>query len=101
MPLILDAYNVLYFGYVLPEKYALLTAPQLGQLLDRLNFHPGPIFIVCDGTPKPIEDQSLELGRSRLIYSGKGREADDVIDELIEREPHRKATTVVSNDRFV
>lgn len=99
--LILDAYNVLYFGYVLPERYALLTAPQLGQLLDRLNFHPGPIYIVCDGTPKPIEDQSLELGRSRLIYSGKGREADDVIDELVDREPHRKQTTVVSNDRFV
>ena len=101
MPLILDAYNVLYFGYVLPKKYALLTAPQVGQLLDRLNFHPGPIYIVCDGTPKPTEDQSLDLGRSRLIYSGKGREADDVIDEMIDREPHRKQTTVVSNDRFV
>ena len=101
MSLILDAYNVLHFSHVLPDRYALLTAPQLGQLLDRLNFHPGPIYIVCDGSPKPSEDQSLELGRSRLVYSGKGREADDVIDELVEREPHRKQTTVVSNDRFV
>ena len=100
MPLILDAYNVLHFGHVLPEKYALLSAPQLGQLLDRLNF-PGPIYIVCDGSPKPSEDQSLDMGRSRLIYSGPGREADDVIDEMIARETNRKQTVVVSNDHFV
>jgi predicted RNA-binding protein with PIN domain len=101
MSLILDAYNILHCAHVLPEPYALLSAPQLGQLLDRIGYHPGPIFVVCDGSPKPEENQSLELGRSRLVYSGPGKTADDVIEEMVSRAVDRRHTTVVSNDRHV
>lgn len=99
--LLLDAYNILHCAHVLPEPYALLSAPQLGQLLDRVGYHAGPIFVVCDGSPKPEEDQSLELGRSRLVYSGPGKTADDVIEAMVSRAVDRRHTTVVSNDRHV
>jgi predicted RNA-binding protein with PIN domain len=102
VPLLLDAYNILHCTHKLPGPYALLTAPQLGQLLDRIAYHPGPIYVVCDGSPKPDEAQNLDMGRSRLVYAGpRPRTADDVIEDLVERTTDRRNTTVVSNDRHV
>ena len=100
MPLIIDAYNVLHLSHLLPQRYAMISATQLAAMLDRLDFARG-IAVVCDGDPKPSEDQLLDTGQVRVLYSGKQRDADSIIEELIDDESAPRQLTVVSNDRRI
>ncbi|MBI1369919.1 MAG: hypothetical protein GC162_14850 [Planctomycetes bacterium] len=102
MSLILDAYNVLHCSHVLPERYASINALQLAAMLDRSNFDPGRLIVVCDGNPKPDEDLALcDIGRAELLHSGKSEEADDVIERLIDADTSPRKLTVVSNDHRI
>ena len=98
MSLFIDAYNVLHCSYVLPDAYAMITAPQLGQLIDRTGFYRGRVVIVCDGRPKPDEDMSLDLGAVELVHSGAGADADTIIERLVEADTAPREIVVVSND---
>ena len=98
MSLFIDAYNVLHCSYVLPEAYAMITAPQLGQLIDRTGLYRGRVVIVCDGRPKPDEDMDLDLGAVELIHSGPGTDADSIIEQLVASDAAPRKVVVVSND---
>ena len=55
MSIILDAYNVLHVTHMLPDRYAAVTAPQLGALIEHAGMTRGTIYVVCDGSKKPDE----------------------------------------------
>ncbi|MDH3584099.1 MAG: NYN domain-containing protein [Phycisphaerae bacterium] len=99
MSLILDAYNVLHCSHLLPDRHAMVSATGLCQLLDRSKLHAGRVTVVCDGRPKPQDELDADLGAVSLVYSGPKRSADDVIEDLIERDNSPRDLVVVSNDR--
>jgi len=101
MALIIDAYNVLHCTHVLPARYAMISATDLCRLLEHSRWAGRPIHVVCDGTRKPTEDDYE--GPVELIYAGDhpgaGRDADSVIEAIIESSDAPRDLTVVSNDR--
>ncbi len=96
MALLIDAYNVTHANYRLPERYEMSSASGLCRTLDRVR--KGRVVVVADGSPKPDDRASADTGGVQLIFSGKGREADDVIEDLIEREADPRNLIVVSSD---
>jgi uncharacterized protein len=113
MPLILDGYNVLHCSHVLPDKWSQVTAAGLCALIDRAGVSRGRASVVCDGTPSPALIKSLPepdtaggqmrygIGSVDLIYAGGGRDADSLIERMIEDENAPRSLIVVSNDRRV
>lgn len=99
--LILDAYNVLHCSHVLPERWAAIDAPELCRMIDRSTLHGGKAIVVCDGQPKPHERDFTATGPSSMIHSGKGREADDLIEDILEDAKNRRNILVISNDHRV
>jgi predicted RNA-binding protein with PIN domain len=56
--------------------------------------------VVFDGDPDPlIPGRDVSLGPLRVIFSGRGREADSVILELLGHLADPAGTTVVTSDR--
>lgn len=96
MALLIDAYNVTHADYRLPERYDLNSASGLCRTLDRVR--KGRVVVVADGSPKPDDRAAPDTGGVELIFSGKGREADDVIEDLIEAEADPRNLIVVSSD---
>jgi hypothetical protein len=97
--LILDAYNVLHHAHLLPAGHAKVSAVGMGRLIDQAGIHAGRIVVVCDGAPKPHERTDDPGPRAEVIHAGPGREADDVIERLIEQEANPRDMIVVSSDR--
>jgi len=100
MHYIIDAYNVLHCSHVLPERWAMVSAAGLCQMIDASGL-ASRAAVVCDGAPKPAELDFTPTGSARLIHSGADQEADDVIEQLIDRDPAPRELVVVSNDRRV
>lgn len=113
MSLIIDAYNVLHCTHVLPERWSGVSAAGLCQMIAQAGVRQGRAVVVCDGTPPG--DQMLAMADARaaygelrydfegveLLYAGGGRDADSVIEALIESEPAPRELVVVSNDKRV
>ena len=96
MSLLIDAYNVLFASPSLPERYDSGSAAALCRALDRVR--KGRVVVVADGGPKPDDRARADTGGVQLIFAGKGREADDVIEELIEAEADPRNLVLVSSD---
>jgi predicted RNA-binding protein with PIN domain len=101
MSIILDAYNVLFSSHVLPDRYAELTAPQLGSLVEHAGLTRGTIYVVCDGSRKPDEWADPAAVQVEVLYAGKDRDADSLIEQLIDDAPSGKDLVVVSNDNRI
>ena len=101
MPIILDAYNVLFATHVLPDRYASVTAPQLGALIEHAGMTRGTIYVVCDGSKKPDEWLDPASVQVEVIYAGPKTDADSVIERLIEDSAATKDLIVVSNDHRI
>lgn len=99
MGLIVDAYNVLHCSHVLPSSLAMISATDLCRLIDRSRWGGDRTAVVCDGSPKP--DEGSYEGGVRLVYSGPGRDADSVIEQLIAEDTSPRDLLVVSNDRRI
>ncbi len=100
MPLFIDTYNVLHTTGVLPPEMAGIDIGGLIQLISASRYRNQLVTLVCDGTgPMPSSP-----GLPRLIavrFAGPGREADDLIRELIDAASDRRRITVVTSDRAV
>ena len=97
MLLIVDCYNVLHTG--MPPSLAGLDELALCRLLGR-----GPwrqAVVVCDGTLKPSVPSSSPVPRVKLTYAGKGRSADSLIIEMVNRSSAPRRLLVVSSDRAI
>lgn len=107
--LLIDAFNVLHAQWCLPREERGLDVPGLVQLIGRSRHAGRRVRVVCDGRPGPqwarsglLETQCgltwTRVGRAEVVFSGRGREADDVIEEVLERS-RGLAILVVSSDR--
>ncbi|MEO1009303.1 MAG: NYN domain-containing protein [Planctomycetota bacterium] len=116
--LLVDTSNVLMVPLVLPEHVADLDVPTLARLIAASRYRSRAAVLVCDGaaprraftaeTPEPagteaattnIAPTGREVAGLDVVYSGSQREADDVIELLIDRDTAPRRLTVVSNDR--
>lgn len=129
MPLIIDAYNVLHTGGVLPPDLASFNDVEgLVRLLGISRYRGDRIELVCDGSPqrpqrmggpgsgvvaRRDEPQMQEPPAPfpgaaaagpvniNVCYSGPGREADEVIAMLVRHSTAPRNLTVVSSDAAV
>lgn len=95
--LIVDAYNVLHVTGVLPPRLAGIGVPGLIRLMSHSRYRTRSMTLVCDGASGG-RDSGLSMGPVRVLFSGRGREADDLIEGLIDRYG-RGGLTVISSDK--
>lgn len=58
-------------------------------------------MVVCDGVCKPLGPSVSPVAEVELIYSGRGRSADQVIQEMVEADSAPRRLLVVSSDREI
>lgn len=96
--LIVDTFNVLHCTGVLPPRLAGLGVPDLVRLISVSRYAGRAITLVCDGGSGGGVS-GVRMDSFRILFSGAGREADDLIEHLIERYHRGNALDVVSSDR--
>lgn len=105
MGFLIDGYNLL-FALGLASRH--MPAPQLQSARDRLllwlnDKHPDPpsVLIIFDAREAEFgDDREHSIGAVRVRYS-TGRDADDLLEDLIREERVPAQLTVVSNDHRV
>jgi len=100
MKVLVDTYNALHTTGVLPPELAGMDAPSLVEALTRGRWARNQVLLVCDGTA-PQGQRATHAGGIRTIYAGPGCEADDLIEQLIERSDAPTRLLVVSSDRRI
>ena len=96
MRVVVDAWNVLHVQGVLPPGLAGLGLAGLGRLMLATRWGRSHITLACDG---PIQDRPEGVPSAiHIIWSGTGKEADDIIEDLIERSTAPRQMTIVSSD---
>jgi hypothetical protein len=100
MVLVVDGNNVLHSP--MPARWDGLGAQGLCRLID-VGWRGGRAsrraVVVCDGHPGPLDEVESPVAGVELVWSGRGRSADDVIVALVEGLAHRRDATVVTTDR--
>ncbi|MEL7473277.1 MAG: NYN domain-containing protein [Planctomycetota bacterium] len=104
--LVVDTYNVLGVTGVLPPDLAGLDVEGLADLIRASRHARDPALLVCDGTPpgRPWRGRGpvrTDFDDVRVAYAGPGREADDLIEQLLFDHSAARRMTVVSNDRRI
>lgn len=108
--LLIDVYNVLHITGVLPPDLAGLDVLELGELIGVSRYRNGKTLLVCDGFGAPTVDDreacAYLAGRepnardyAGILFAGRGREADWLIERLLERFGGSRRVTVVSSDK--
>ncbi|MDG1898380.1 MAG: NYN domain-containing protein [Phycisphaerales bacterium] len=100
MKVILDTYNALHTTGILPPELAGMDAAGLVEALSGGRWARNQVLLVCDGSPPPGQ-RAIHSGGIRTIYAGSGCEADDLIEQLIERSDAPGQLLVVSSDRRI
>lgn len=101
--LLIDAYNLLHAWRNAPLKENGTDVAALARLLGASGYSKGPIHMVCDGTPPGGHESEHEFreGPVRITYAGVGKDADSLIETLIERSSAPSRLLVVSSDRRI
>lgn len=101
--LIVDVYNVLHTGGVLPPRLAGMGVPELLDALARGRYRSRRTVLVCDGGG--VSGARAEVSRAgsavEILFSGHECEADDLIEGLVARHARTTRLTIVSTDRRV
>jgi predicted RNA-binding protein with PIN domain len=107
--LLIDAYNVIRAEWVLPRDRRGLDVHTLIQRINQSRFAARRLRVVVDGRPGPqwlrhgVYDTLAghawtRVGRAEVVFSGPDHEADDLIEEILQRS-EGLSITVVSSDR--
>ncbi|MCI0567994.1 MAG: NYN domain-containing protein [Acidobacteria bacterium] len=100
--ILIDGYNLLYKDGVLKNLAERSLEEAREQLLDTISaYRTGTmeILVVFDGArPSPTRSASGRAG-VQVRFSASTKTADQVILELIQREPRRASLTVVTSDK--
>jgi hypothetical protein len=107
--LLVDAFNVIRAQWVLPAERRGMDVRGLITLIGRSRYAKRRLRIVVDGRPGPdwirhgVFDTLAghawsRVGHAEIVFSGREREADDVIEDVLARS-RGIAITVVSSDR--
>ncbi len=100
MPLLIDTYNVLHTTGILPPEMAGIDVGGLIRLISSSRYQRQLVTLVCDGTG-PAPSSAGPPRQIAVRFAGPGREADDLIRELIDAASDRRRITVVTSDRAV
>ena len=100
MPLLIDTYNVLHMTGILPPEMAGIDVGGLIKLISVSRYRNQLVTLVCDGTG-PMTSSGTSPRLIAVRFAGPGREADDLILELIDAASDRRRITVVTSDRAV
>jgi len=98
--ILLDTYNVLHAIEGLGPAAADLDVASLGRLIASSRYAGTPCTLVCDGN----RGQSGPIKGApgvRTIYAGAGKDADSLIEHLIEASSSARRMLVVSSDRRI
>jgi len=110
--LIVDVYNVLHVTGVLPPDLAGLDVLDLADLVHLSRYGKGKTFLVCDGfgTPTAADATAHAILKGRepraadfqgILFAGRGKDADSLIETLLGRFGGTRSITVVSSDRRI
>lgn len=110
--LIVDVYNVLHITGVLPAHLAGLDVGGLADLVALSRYGKQKSLLVCDGFGSPTADDAtahaILRGREPsaadfqgILFAGRGRDADSLIEVLLARFGGTRSITVASSDRRV
>lgn len=106
--LLVDAYNVLHHPLAHRELPGDAGPAELAALIAAGRHRRSKAILVCDGIPRnmgPIAHRCAELRfqveDAEVLYAGPGRDADTLIERLIEAEPAPRRMSVVSSDRRI
>ena len=101
--LVIDTYNVLGTVGVLPPRLAGLEPDGLARLIGHSRWRRGRTLLVCDGSARPSGGGGVgrRFGGVELVYAGAGRDADSLIERIIESDSAPRRLVVVSSDRRV
>lgn len=102
MRLIVDVMNVLHAWRSGPERGKGTDVAALARAIRQSRFSRWEVVLVCDGTPPPgVEtvDGGFEAEGCRVLFSGAGIEADEVIEGLLAGDGPVRETVVASADR--
>lgn len=104
--LLVDTYNVLHHPLAHRELPHDAGPAELAALIAAGRHRRSRAVLVCDGMPRnmgPLAHRCAELRfqveHAELIYAGPGRDADSLIERLIEAEHAPRRMSVVSSDR--
>lgn len=97
MLILIDGCNVLHVEGVLPPEIAGLEAAELAALVAESRYRLDEVLIVMDG---PRGDRG-GCGGVRIVHSGPGRTADEVIIDLVRRSSTPRSILVVTSDREI
>lgn len=97
--LLVDTYNVLHITGVLPPDLAGLDTPALARLIARSRYAASSPALVCDGQTPP--DMPDVIDGVRIIYAGRGGDADSLLEQMVRADSAPRSVTVVSSDRRV
>jgi len=97
--LLIDAYNVLHATAALGPDYAGMGVRALVDLLGESRWMNDRVRVICDGTqnvelPTPPDD-------IRVIYAGPGKDADSLIERMVDESTGPRDLTVVTNDNRI
>lgn len=102
--LVIDVFNVLHCGGILPPELVLHELSDLAWLLENSRYAGSPRVLVCDGVRPGVGHtgpSTTRIGEARVIYAGAGREADYEIEGIIERSSFPTRLLVVSSDKRI
>jgi len=104
MRYLIDGYNLLFaLGLLTKQGRREAVEPARLRLLDFLHEHLGDaaaqVAVVFDAAGAPRTTPAEEHHRGVHVYYALAGEADDLIEDLIRREPVPEGLTVVSDDR--
>ncbi len=104
--LLVDTYNVLHHPLAHRELPPDAGPAELAALIAAGRHRRSKAVLVCDGTPRnmgPLAHRCAQLRfqveHADLIYAGPGRDADSLIERLIEADHAPRRMSVVSSDR--
>ena len=102
--IIIDGYNLIKSHEVSFPKLISLES-QRDHLLKVLNsspaLHSKNVIVVFDGSQLGITSGGFKHQQIRVIFSGKNKLADDVIQEMIRRDLHPEQLSIVTSDRTI
>src|SRR5262249_54502768 len=104
MRYLIDGYNLLFaLGLLTKQARREAVEPARLRLLDFLHERFGDaaaqVAVVFDAARAPRHTPAEEYHRGVHVYYALADEADDLIEELIRREPAPEGLTVISDDR--
>ncbi len=110
--LLIDAYNVLHAQWALPSAERGMDVPGLVRLIGRSRYADRRLRVVCDGRPGPqwplsglLETHAglvwTRLGGAEVVFSGADQEADDVIEDVLDRAKGLRVLLVSSDRRLI